>query len=382
MLGPYTPVVAADSPGAEALPFDQAVAYQINPFHDGAAKGSRLVPPLRLRWSANFGGSVSYPLIAGGKVFVTVASSSSYGTTLYALDVATGQTLWSQPISGTYYWSNAAYDAGKVFVVNFDGLLRAFDAATGDPAWELQLPGQYAFSSPPTATEGIVYVGGAGSGGTVYAVDDATQAVLWTQSVANGDHSSPVVTSRSVFVSYACPQTYALNRATGGVKWHYSGSCSGGGGKTVVYHRGRVYARDVFFASENGNVFHGNDGTLLGTFQSTTAPAFAEGLGYFVSFGTLTCKDLATGNVAWSFSGDGGLASAPIVVNGSVYVGSTGGNLYALEATTGALQWSTSVGTAISGPDEQNVSQPLTGLGAGSKLLVVPAGSVLLAYGN
>jgi hypothetical protein len=40
------------------------------------------------------------------------------------------------------------------------------------------------------------------------------------------------------------------------------------------------------------------------------------------------------------------------------------------------------VGAGVSGPDEQNVSQPLAGLGAGQGLLVVPAGNLLAAYGN
>jgi hypothetical protein len=44
--------------------------------------------------------------------------------------------------------------------------------------------------------------------------------------------------------------------------------------------------------------------------------------------------------------------------------------------------WSTNVGAAIPGPDEATVSQPLTGLGAGQGLLVVPAGNRLAAYGS
>ena len=40
------------------------------------------------------------------------------------------------------------------------------------------------------------------------------------------------------------------------------------------------------------------------------------------------------------------------------------------------------VGAGIPRPDEQNVSQPLTGLGAGQGLLVVPAGNRLAAYGS
>jgi outer membrane protein assembly factor BamB len=67
--------------------------------------------------------------------------------------------------------------------------------------WARQLPGQYAFSSPPTAKDGVVYVSGAGSGGTLYAVDEASGTVLATQPVANGDDSSPALSADAVFVS-------------------------------------------------------------------------------------------------------------------------------------------------------------------------------------
>lgn len=374
------PALVASEP-ASAAP-SQATAYQGNAFHDGAASGSSLAPPLSLHWSTDLGGRVSYPLIVDGRIYVTVGNNSAYGTVLHALDARTGQSLWTKPVSGTYYWSAATYDSGNVFVLSFDGVLRAFDAIAGTLLWRKQMPGQYAFSSAPTAVDGVVYVGGAGIGGTVYAVDEVTATVLWTQGVANGDESSPVVTDQSVFVSYACPQTYALDRATGNLQWHYSGGCSGGGGKTVVYHRGRVYVRDVFFGPENGMVFDSGDGTQLGTFKSAPAPAFDRDRGYFLFSGTLTCRNVVTGQSRWTFAGDGALSTAPIVANGSVYMGTTAGNLYALDASTGVQQWSTNVGTAIYGPDEQNVSQPLTGMGASGRYLVVPAGTRLLVYGN
>ena len=63
----------------------------------------------------------------------------------------------------------------------------------------------------------------------------------------------------------------------------------------------------------------------------------------------------------------------------TVYVGSSSGELYGLNVTSGSVVWSTNVGAAISAPDEQNVAQPLTGLGAGRGLLVVPAGDTLVA---
>ncbi|HYZ57602.1 MAG TPA: PQQ-binding-like beta-propeller repeat protein [Streptosporangiaceae bacterium] len=353
-----------------------AVAYQIGISHDGYSGDTSIVAPLTHRWSVNFAGPVSYPLIAGGKVFVTVASNSGYGTTLYALDKATGATIWSQPISGTYFWSNAAYDSGQVFVVNYDGLLRAFDANTGTLSWSVQLPGQYSFSSPPTANRGVVYVGGAGSGGTLYAVSETNGTVLWTQPVQNGDHSSPALDSTSVLVSYACGLTYAFNRTTGQQQWFSNGPCEGGGGKTAVYHGGMVYTRDF-----TGNkILAANTGNQLGTFQAGPAPAFDGNVGLFLNGGVLTAS--SGGQTVWTFSGDGSLDTAPIAVGNTVYVGSSSGMLYGLNVSNGSVVWSTNVGAGIPAPDEQNVSQPLTGLGAGQGLLVVPAGDELAAYGG
>jgi outer membrane protein assembly factor BamB len=197
-----------------AVPPDKSVTWQNNPTHDGFDPVSRLVTPLSLKWRRDLSGSgvmsISYPLIAQGLVFITTTTENNYGTILMALDEHTGTTVWSKVISGTYYFANATYDSGKVFVVNFDGLMKAFDAATGNLLWSVNLPDQYAFTSPPTTANGIVYTGGAGGGGTVYAVDETNGAVLWTMPVENGDHSSPAVTLESVFVSYACPQPIRL----------------------------------------------------------------------------------------------------------------------------------------------------------------------------
>ncbi len=237
-------------------PLDSSVAWQNNAVHDGYNANSPLVTPLTLRWSRDLSGSgvttISYPLIAQGFVFVTTATGNNYGNTLMALDENTGTTIWSAVIPGTYFFANAAYDSGKVFVVNFDGLLKAFDAASGTLLWSVSLPGQYAFTSPPTAVNGIVFTGGAGGGGTVYAVDETNGAVLWTMPVENGDHSSPAVVGGNVFVSYACPQSYAFSASTGQQLWHYSSCCGGGGGKTPVVHEGQVYVRDNYCGNTNG----------------------------------------------------------------------------------------------------------------------------------
>src|SRR4051795_11144865 len=139
---------------------------------------------------------------------------------------------------------------------------------TGARSWNVRLPDQYSFSSPPTAANGVVYVDGAGSGGTLYAVGERAGDILWTRPVANGDMSSPALSPTSVFVSFSCPQSYGFERADGTPLWHYSGACEGGGGKMVAYHRDRVYVRGVLLNSPNGLVLSARHGETRGTYGS------------------------------------------------------------------------------------------------------------------
>lgn len=367
----------------EAPSDDQSVAWQNNQTHDGFDRGSSLVPPLTMKWKRDLTSagvtSISYPLIAQGMVYITVTTSNSTES-LLALDETTGATVWSADVTGTYGFANAAYDAGKVFVVNYDGLMQAFNATTGSPLWSVALPGQYSFTSPPTAQLGIVYTGGSGTGGTVYALRENTGALAWTASVENGDHSSPAIFKDSVYVSYTCPQAYSFQGQTGQLLWHYSDDCEGGGGKTPVLYEGRLYVRDYLFGSVNGLILNGRTGAVVDQFDSDRPPAFIKGIGVYLQSGTLRGVNITNQSVLWSFAGSGNLTSAPLIVKGTIYIGASSGLLYGLNVR-GQQVWSTQVGAAIPAPDEHNATL-ITGLGAGDGLLIVPTASTLVAYGN
>ena len=364
---------------ASATSTDQAVAYQLDPAHDGDQTGSPITAPLTQAWSISLPGSISYPLIVNGVVYVTARKASGYGTTLYALDQATGATLWSHFLGGTYDWSGLAYDNGQVFTVNFDGDLTAFDATTGAVNWTIGLPGQHQFTSPPTAIDGYVYTGGAGTGGTLYAVSEATGEVAWTAPVANGQNSSPAVDSNGVYVTYAADQDYAFNPFTGALLWHHGTGAEGGGGKTPVLAGGDVFGRD---AGSGNVVLSAADGTSVGSFPSTRAPAIGGGQAYMLEGASLaSVNDSGLGAIAWTFTGDSMLDTAPLLVGNLVFEGSASGEVYAVDPS-GASVWSANAGSAIAAPDEQDVSQPLTGLGAGEQTLIVPAGSTLVAYAS
>ena len=356
-----------------------AVSFQITPTHTGVMNFSSAALPTASKWSVTFTGVPSYALIAEGKVFVTV----SFGNTseLVALDQVTGAVAWGPvPISGV---SNAAYDSGTVFLLNsvfgFSGTLEAFDAATGALKWSTPLPGQYAFfHSVPTAANGYVLVAGEGSGGTLYAVKQATGVIAWTQEITTAGNGPPVVTADSVYVTQAC-SAYDFNLSTGAAVWSDNISCLSAGGGTSILANGLLYA-PVFSDPNHGATMNPQSGTLVGTFVADVSPAIALTTGYFLSQGTLKAVDLASNAVAWSFAGDGHLVTAPIVVNNYVFIGSSNGNLYGLDAASGAQLWQMAVGEPILGGPTRSTILPFTGMSAGDGLLIVPTEYSVIAY--
>lgn len=352
---PPTPTPTPSAPG-------QAVGYQIDPTHSGS-QFDTVSPPLTQRWSRNLGNLVSYPVIVNNRIFVMA------GVMLYALNGTTGATLWGPiEVGGA---RGVAYDSGRVFAVDRDGLLRAFDAATGTQAWSRELSGQL-FSSPPTAKDGTVYVNGFP---TLHAVSAQDGSIKWSTLNAGGFNSAPAVTANAVYVSYSC-DVFSLSPSTGAIIWRLPSSCGGGGGRTPVFYNSRLYVRN----NDLGNIaIDAATGIPVAEIEALPAPAFHGSTGFFLNFTTLEARDVLSGTLKWSFTGDGTLSSAPMVVNGVVYIGSLSGKLYALDENTGSNIWTGTVGAAVNRPDEHN-SDPLNGLGAGEGLIVVPASNLLVAY--
>ena len=80
----------------------------------------------------------------------------------------------------------------------------------------------------------------------------------------------------------------------------------------------------------------------------TSSPAVAKGVVYVVSgYGTVVALNAATGAPDWSYATGGPVGSSPAVANGVVYVGSNDGKVYALNAATGAPDWSYPTGGPV-----------------------------------
>jgi outer membrane protein assembly factor BamB len=361
---------------------NDAVAFQINAQHSGAVSFNSVTLPPPGGWtSPDLGGTPSYALIANGKVYLTIATGG--GSELIALDRATGAIV-AGPVAITGS-ANAAYDGGSVFVISSAiGTAAQMDAYDGNlnPLWSTVLTGQYAFSAAPTAADGFVFTAGAGSAGTLYALPEATGGLAWTEEVNNGDDSTPAVTADGVYVAYPC-WTYDFTPATGASVWTNDTGCDGGGGGTPVVANGVLYAPNGF-GSYGGTTFNAETGTVIGSFGAQNPPAIGAQTGYFLNGGTLEAINLSSNVIGWSFAGDGQLTTSPVLVstqtNSYVFIGSASGMLYGLDAATGAVLWSVNVGASFPAGAGWGAGIPLTGLAAGDGLLVVPAGTKVIAY--
>jgi outer membrane protein assembly factor BamB len=82
----------------------------------------------------------------------------------------------------------------------------------------------------------------------------------------------------------------------------------------------------------------------------------------------------------WTFSGDGHLVTAPVVVNNTVFVGSGSGNVYGVDATGGAQLWMGVSPTPINSDSENGGPMPPSGPAAGENVLIFLAGNSLVAW--
>ena len=139
------------------------------------------------------------------------------------------------------------------------------------------------------ADETVLYVGT--GAGTVYAVDAATGAVLWTAPAGAGVSGTPALAGGRLYVPTAAGELRVLDAATGAPLW--SASTDGGARQPAV---------------AGGVVFTGSASGQLHAFAAAGCA-------------TPPCDPL------WSTSTGSAITGAPAVSNGRLYVGTADGRL-------------------------------------------------------
>ena len=346
---------ATSAPASASCP---ATAFAENAAHNGHTC-TTLSPVLWQRWRKQLNGYPSAPIIAGGRVFVETIGSS--GVWLYALSAANGNTLWGPvPLASTVAFP-LAYDNGRVFAGDPQGTVRAFAAATGQQLWAR--PTEWAMG-PPTAVGGRVYV----KTGPVWALSEATGALVWRSPKTDGGDSLVSADTTGVYLSTGCGSRFKLGLGTGAIIWRGDDDCTGGGDGVASLWGSRL------FGSDGQRVLDKATGQLRGSFAG--APAFNGTSGFFAVHTYVYSEDVATGTPKWTVDlGESHVGPPVATANGLVIVLTARGHLIGLNGATGKRVFIRSVPGVARGI---GVFNPRPGFAVGNGAVVAPSGNALV----
>jgi outer membrane protein assembly factor BamB len=262
------------------------------------------------------------------------------------------------------------------------GTLDAIDIETGETIWSTPLP--ISSESSPAVADGMVYV--ADNAGTIYGVDAATGDIVWNRATDRTLVGAPVVAGGTVFV--ASGEAYDLNVAFADETVLLAAGLINDDGVEYVStavliafesKTGTEIWRASDFPEDVGVVdaYNASSGDRQWRHEVdwVTLNVSTDGESVFIGSGTpgiVSALELESGRELWTFNTNKVFWAGvtPSVSNGMVYVTSDHGAVFAIDAETGRQIWTAQV------EDLWMFSQPLI---AGDQLIVANRGGAIYA---
>jgi eukaryotic-like serine/threonine-protein kinase len=331
--------------------------------HAGVYTGG--VPELHgVKWKFRTNGQVySSPAIADGIAIVGSTDGAVYG-----IDLESGSSKWKFQTKARVT-SSPAVHGGIAYFESFDSNFYALDAATGALKWKFATGGEKRFvakhmhgilpesepvpdpfdvylSSPAISGDAVFF----GSGdGNVYALDAASGAVKWKFQTGDVVHASPAVSDGLVFIGSWDTYFYALDAATGAEKWKFKT------GDDPVFHNqigiqssAAVADGIVYFGCRDSKLYALDVRTGAKVWAADNkgswvigSPAVSDGKVYFTTSdsGLFHAADARSGTELFSLSLKWPMFSSPSVAGRLVYIGSHEGKLLAIDVSGRKPAW-------------------------------------------
>lgn len=212
---------------------------------------------------------IGAPVVAGDIVLVPSADHN-----LYALNLSTGDPVWTQPFStDEALWSAPLVDGNVIYLASLDHRVYAIDLRTGRELWRTELLNG-AIADTPTLVGDLILVGTFNS--QLVGVDNERRGeIAWTFDTSGWVWGSPTVADDLAFFGDYTGVAYAVDITNGQEVWR----------KTL-------------------------DGPI------TTTPALGDGMVFFVTeAGTVYAFDTDSREPSWTSNPvlDGRLLSDPVL---------------------------------------------------------------------
>lgn len=271
-------------------------------------------------------GAGTAPAVAGDLVYVAGGDE-----TLYAINRTDGTTRWTASAQYSAAWpsvyGNTVYLPGSS--------VTALDAASGEERWSTSVEG---------SVNGVVQRGdtvvAAGRGG-VTVIDAKSSNVRWHNDEVSMWREPPAVVDSDVFAVDSSAGTIISLHTGGGRQWlrHFDGPAPGGptveDELVIVPGGSAVYAYDRSTGVEQWTVSESLEATV----------AAGNGHAYGVTGDELVAMTL-DGDVAWR-TAIPTTTNPPVVAGGRIYLAGDDGTVVAANEADGSIHWQASVGSKL-----------------------------------
>lgn len=178
----------------------------------------------------------------------------------------------------------------------------------------------------PVIEDGVVYI--ASLSGYVHAIDQATGQEKWKFKSRMPIASSPALAEGTLYFVSSAGSLAALDIATGQPKWVFA----------IEYERR--------FEAKGLHGYPSNAQTIPDAWDVfTSSPAVVNGKVYFgAGDGNVYAVDANSGILQWKFATGDVVHASPAVAGGTVFIGSWDGTFYAIDAESGVQKWAYKAG--------------------------------------
>jgi outer membrane protein assembly factor BamB len=339
--------------------------FRGNERHSGVYNATGVPKFSKVKWQFHAAGQViSSPAVVGKTVYV-----GSTDGNLYAVDRETGTQKWKFEAKSRITSSPAVSD-GLVYFGAYDGVFFAVDASTGQLKWKFQTGGERRFSarhlhgsqpaaetapdpwdcylSSPVVSKGAVYFGS--GDGNVYALNAASGALKWKFKTGDVVHASPAIADGAMFIGSWDSYFYAIDATTGNERWRFrTGEDPDIHNQVGIQSSAAVMDGTVYFGCRDSHLYalDTRTGQKKWAFPTKgswviTSPAVRNGKVYFATSdsGLFYELDAKTGSVVFSLTFQGWPTfSSPAIAGDFLYAGSTAGTLKAVDLANQKIAW-------------------------------------------